>query len=236
MAQKKQKCPMGVPLWMVPFTNMVILLLTFFVVLVSMASFDPVKVFKAQQSLRDAFGWREGAPPAKFQIPVIPSPPAEEFTIIPRETVTKHYQQIKTDLKLSKVNQQIELLEKDNDTIILRINDSLLFAPGKAVLDPASYPLLRKVADIIRPLPMLMYIEGHTDDTPFTRDGMNNWELSVHRAVAVMRFYNRGRLFSLDRMSAIGYGCTRPLVPNISLENKAKNRRVDFILRSNVTP
>ena len=236
MAQKKQKCPKGAPAWITTFSDMVLLLLTFFALLLSMGNVDPVKLLQAQQSFTDALGWRQDTAPAKFQIPVLPSPPAYRSIPVPGETVTKYYKQIKSGLKLSEVNQQIELIEKDNDTIILRINYSLLFAPGKAVLNPASYPLLREVADIIRPLPMRMRIEGHTDDTPFTRDGMNNWELSVDRALAVMRFYNKGQLFSLDRMSAIGYGQTRPLVPNTSLENKAKNRRVDFILRSSVTP
>jgi chemotaxis protein MotB len=236
MSEKKQKCPIGAPMWMTTFSDIVLLLLTFFVLLLSMANMDPVKVLKAQQSLKDAFGWRQESPSTKLKIPVLPSPPIGKLTPIPRETATKYYKQIKTDLELSKISQQVEVLKKDNDTIILRLNDSVLFAPGKAILGPASYPLLRKVADIVRPLPMLMRIEGHTDNIPFIRDGLDNWELSVDRGVAVMRFYNKGKLFPLDRMSAIGYGETRPIVPNISAENKAKNRRVDFVLRSNVTP
>lgn len=223
-------------MWMTTFSDIVLLLLTFFVLLLSMANMDPVKVLKAQQSLKDAFGWRQEATSTEFQIPVLPSPPIGKFNPIPRETVTKYYKQIKTYLELSKINQQVEVLKKDNDTIVLRINDSVLFAQGRDVLNPASYPLLRKVADIVRPLPMLMRIEGHTDNTPFTRDGRDNWELSVARGVAVMRFYNKGNLFPLDRMSAIGYGYARPIVPNTSVENKARNRRVDFVLRSNVTP
>ncbi len=236
MREKKQKCPAGAPLWMTAFTDIALLLLTFFVLLLSMANMDPVKVLQAQKSLKDAFGLRDETAPIDFRIPILPAQPEGTFSPIPRAAVTKYYQQIKTDLKLSKIDQQVKILEKDNDTIILRIKDSVLFAPGKSILSPASFPLLRKIADIVRPLPMLMRIEGHTDDTPFTREGLNNWELSVDRGVSVMRFYNQGQLFSLDRMSAVGYGQIRPLVPNTSLENKAKNRRVDFVLRSNVIP
>lgn len=227
---------MGAPMWMTTFSDLVCILLTFFVLLLSMANMDPVKVLKAQQSLKDAFGWRQDSASIKHEIQVLPPSPVGEFTPIPREAVKEYYEQIKSKLKLSKIDQQVELMEKDNDTIVLRINDSVLFSPGKAVLNPASYPILRKVADIIRPLPMFIRIEGHTDNTPFRRAGIDNWELSVARGVAVMRFYNQGKLFSLDRMSAVGYGYTRPVVPNTSEANKALNRRVDFVLRSNVIP
>lgn len=236
MAKDEPECPPGAPMWMTTFSDLVTLLLTFFVLLLSMASMDPVKFVQAKTSIKDAFGWRTKAAPKKYSIPILPSPPISKFQPIPQETVTKHYKRIKTDIELTKLNEQVELIQKDNDTIILRINDSILFDPGKTILNPSSYPLLRKVADIVRPLPMFMRIEGHTDDTPVEKQGLTNWDISVERAVAVMRFYHRGRLFSMDRMSAIGYGATRPVVPNSSDENRAKNRRVDLVLRSNKIP
>ncbi len=233
MAKQEPECPIGAPMWMTTFSDLVTLLLTFFVLLLSMASMDPVKFVQAKTSIKDAFGWRTTAAPKQFSLPIIPSPPVAKFHPIPQETVSKYYKRIKTDIELTKLNEQVELIRKDNDTIILRINDTVLFDPGKTELNPSSYPLLRKVADIIRPLPMLIRIEGHTDNTRVQGSGLSNWDISVGRAVSVMRFYNRGKLFSMDRLSAVGYGQTRPVVPNISKENKAKNRRVDFVLRSN---
>ncbi|HEB68234.1 MAG TPA: flagellar motor protein MotB [Desulfobulbus sp.] len=235
MAKKEPECPAGAPMWMTTFSDLVTLLLTFFVLLLSMASMDPVKFIQAKTSIKDAFGWRTKAAPKQFSLPIIPSPPVAKFNPIPQETVSKYYKRIKTDIELTKLNEQVELIQKDNDTIILRINDTVLFDPGKTELNPSSYPLLRKVADIIRPLPMLLRIEGHTDNTKIQGSKLSNWDISVERAVSVMRFYNRGKLFSMDRMSAVGYGRTRPVVPNISKENRAKNRRVDFVLRSNKT-
>ncbi len=222
-------------MWMTTFSDLVTLLLTFFVLLLSMASMDPVKFVQAKTSIKDAFGWRTKAAPKQYSIPIIPSPPIAKFSPIPQETVSKVYKRVKTDIELTKLEEQVELIKKDNDTIILRINDSVLFDPGKILLNPSSYPLLRKVADIVRPLPMLMRIEGHTDNTRIQRQNLSNWDVSVARAVSVLRFYNRGKLFSMDRMSAVGYGETRPVVPNTSEDNKAKNRRVDIVLRSNKT-
>ena len=236
MPEKEPECPAGAPAWMTTFSDLVTLLLTFFVLLLSMASMDPVKFVQAKTSIKDAFGWRTTAAPKKYSLPIIPSPPMAPFKPIPQETVSKYYRKIKTDIELSKINDKVELIKKDKDTIILRIRDSVLFDRGKTHLKPESYPLLRKIADIVRPLPMTLRIEGHTDNSPLRSLRENKWDISVARAVSVMRFYTRGHLFPQDRMSAAGYGDTRPAYPNTSEENRRKNRRVDFVLRSNRNP
>ncbi len=231
---KEPECPPpGLPMWMATYSDLVTLLLTFFILLLTMASMDPIKFIQAKTSIQDAFGWRTTAAPVPFSIPVIPSQPKADFTPIPRETAIPHFKRIQNDLELAKLEAQVDALQKDNDSIVLRVNDSILFEPGSARLNPASYPVLRKIGDIIRPLPLTMRIEGHSDNTPIAADSLSNWDLSVARAVAVMSFYHRGNLFALDRMSATGYGDTRPVAPNTSEDNRLKNRRVDFILRSN---
>lgn len=235
MAKKQEECPAGAPLWMVTFSDLVTLLLTFFVLLLSMATMDKVKFDEAKQSLEQAFGFQSFSTTSRYTVPVMPSAPKSKFAPIPQPSAAKYYKRIKTDIEMTKISDKVEVIKRDDNTIVLRINDAVLFEPGKATLNPASYPLLRKIADIVRPLPMTMRIEGHTDNTPIAGKKITNWDLSVARAISVMRFYSRGKLFSLDRMSAVGYGDTRPIVPNNSPENKAKNRRVDFILRPDIT-
>ncbi|MBM9537426.1 OmpA/MotB family protein [Desulfobulbus alkaliphilus] len=233
MAREKQKqCPPGLPIWILTYSDMVTLLLVFFVLLLSMANLDPIKFLQAKTSLRDAFGWRSIQEPVQFSIPIIPSPPRTQFTPIPMETSIQHLRRIKTDLQTVRIDHQVEVLQKDNDSIILRINESVLFDVGSATLKPSSYPILRKVASIVRPLPMSKRIEGHSDNIPMIAGPRTNWDLSVDRAVAVMAFYHRGDLFPQDRMSAAGYGDFRPIAANTTAEGRALNRRVDFILRS----
>ena len=231
---KEPECPpAGLPMWMATYSDLVTLLLTFFVLLLTMASLDPTKFVQAKTSIEAAFGWSTKAAPVPFSIPIIPSPPKSKFTPIPRQSPIQYFKRIKTDLEMTKLDKQVEIVQKDNDSIVLRIQDSVLFDSGQTELNPASYPILRKVADILRPLPMTMRIEGHTDPRPIGDKNMTNWDLSVARAVAVMAFYQRGQLFSLDRMSAAGYGATQPLVPNTTPNNMAQNRRVEFVIRSN---
>ncbi len=238
--QVEKKCPKcdcsgGAPAWMVTFSDLVTLLLTFFVLLLSMANMEEVKFAEASASIRSAFGAHSLPAPSKFSLPIIPSPPISKFSPIQNEMASKIYKRIQSQLKSDNIPEDVELIKKEDDTIILRINESILFQQGSAVISPTAYPILRSIADIIRPLPMRLRIEGHTDNTPVSKRKISNWNLSVDRAVAVMRFFKKSDLLPLDRMAAIGYGADRPIVPNNSPKNKAKNRRVDFVLRTNNT-
>jgi len=234
---QEKKCPKcdcsgGAPAWMVTFSDLVTLLLTFFVLLLSMANMEEVKFAEASASIRSAFGAHSLPAPSKFSIPIIPSPPISKFSPIQNEMASKIYKQIQSQLKSDNIPEDIELIKKEDNTIILRINDSVLFKKGTSTVSPTAYPMLRNLADIIRPLPMRLRIEGHTDNTPVSKRKISNWNLSVDRAVSVMRFFKKSDLLPLDRMSAIGYGPDRPIVPNTSEQNMAKNRRVDFVLRT----
>lgn len=226
---KPKKCAAGAPAWMVTYSDLVTLLLTFFVLLLSMANMDPVKVISASSSIKKALGLNPPAP-VDFQVPVMPSLPITKFTPFQRENTKKVHDKIKNQIKALRINNDVEVINVDGTTIILRIEDSVLFARGQTKISPASYMLLRDIADIIRPLPVLIKIEGHGDDSQGATD-ITNWNVSTARSVSVMRFFYRSNLLSLDRLSAVGYADKKPIVPNNSNANRSRNRRVDFVLR-----
>ncbi len=228
--QKQEECPAGAPAWMTTFSDLVTLLLTFFVLLLSMANMDEVKFNAAAKSVQDAFGSFVSPSRMEFAVPVLPSSPIAPYVPINQQSSQKLYNKIKEKIQSLRLSKDIHVIKKDEDTIVLRIDDSILFAPGIARLEPESYPMLRSIADIIRPLPMDLRIEGHTDNTPFGRNQYGNWNLSVARAVSVLRYYTQSDMFPIDRMAAVGYGADRPVAPNTDEASKAKNRRVDFIL------
>lgn len=229
--EKKVECPAGAPAWMTTYSDLVTLLLTFFVLLLSMASMDPVRFTEASSSLKDAFGIHNEPAHVEFAIPVLPSPPVTPYSPIQEQTTQKVYEKIKSQIDSLRLSDNIGVTKDENDNIILRINDSVLFERGQAKIAPQSLSILRTVADIIRPLPMDLRIEGHTDDIPVSSDKFSNWDLSVKRSVAVMRYLNSTDLLTLDRMSATGYGKDRPVVPNRDEATRALNRRVDFVLK-----
>lgn len=225
------KCPAGAPAWMVTYSDLVTLLLTFFVLLLSMANMDPVRFTKASGSLKDAFGMHNEPAQVEFAIPILPSPPKTPYSPILQQTTEKVYEKIKSQIDSQRLDNNIGVIKNDDESIILRINDSVLFAQGAVKIAPQSYAILRTVADIIRPLPMNLRIEGHTDDSPVSNSQYGNWDLSVARAVEVMRFFTQSDSLPLDRMAAVGYGKDRPVVPNRDDVSRSKNRRVDFFLK-----
>lgn len=225
---KKQKA--GAPAWMVTYSDLVTLLLTFFVLLLSMANMDPVRFVSASVSIKKALGVNADAAPSEYNIPIMQSVPIVTFSPIIEDTSKKVHEKVKSQIASLRISDQVELVEKDGDSIILRLSDSILFKKGQSEISPNSYLLLRNIADIIRPLPVLTRIEGHSDDTP-GQGIMTNWNVSADRAVSVMRFFHRSKLLELDRISAVGYGDSRPIVPNVNEEQRAKNRRVDFVLK-----
>lgn len=229
--EKKCECVVGAPAWMVTYSDLVTLLLTFFVLLLSMASMDPVRFTEASSSLKDAFGVHKEPAHVEFAIPVLPSPPITQFSPIQEQTTEKVYEKIKSQIDALRLNEEVGVLKRDDESIVLRVNDSVLFKQGQSVLSHKAYPTLRYVADIIRPLPMDLRIEGHTDDTSVSKNQFANWDLSVARSVSVLKYFTQSDLLPLDRMSSVGYGKDRPAVPNQDEATRAINRRVDFVLR-----
>jgi len=75
-----------------------------------------------------------------------------------------------------------------------------------------------------------LMIEGYTDDLPLRRGGYDNWNLSTDRAVAVLKLLVDEHGLPPARAGAAGYGEYRPLVPNSSPGNRARNRRVDIVV------
>jgi chemotaxis protein MotB len=227
MARKKKKSESGgAPAWMVTYADMVTLLLTFFVLLLSMANMDSQKFKDALGSLRGAFGIFGSAARTEVSKPKVIS-----FAPMDDDYTQRLYQRVQIVLSRLQIDRDIELV-KDRGAVVLRVKEAILFEPGSSSLKESAHPVLRKVASLIRPMPLAVRIEGHTDDTPGNNPAVTNWDLSVQRAVATLKFMAGEDLIPLDRLAAVGYGDQRPVVPNRGKENQALNRRVEFVLES----
>jgi len=227
MPKREKKAAAGAPAWMVTFSDMVTLLLTFFVLLLSMSTTDQVKFSRASDSLAGAFGVLASSDKTEINKPnvVSYSPVNDDFT-------SRVYRRLKTKLRELKLNRKIDLV-KDRGAVVLRVDESILFASGQKQLSPEAFPVLRKVAELVRPLPLNLKVEGHTDNRG---DELANWDLSVGRAVSVLRFLASNQLLPLSRLAATGYGSQKPLFPNNSDRERALNRRVEFVLESQGNP
>jgi outer membrane protein OmpA-like peptidoglycan-associated protein len=110
----------------------------------------------------------------------------------------------------------------------IQIRGTIFFTSGTADIEARSEPLLAEIADamIRNPEVLKVEVQGHTDDTG---KADNNQDLSQRRAEAV-KDWLAGAGVTRDRLLAKGYGADKPLVPNLTPQNRAKNRRVEFVI------
>ncbi len=102
------------------------------------------------------------------------------------------------------------------------------FETGKDVIKPVSFPVLNDIVRIMTENPTYyLQINGHTDDVGAEE---NNLVLSEKRASAV-RNYLENKGVEANRLTAQGFGESQPVAPNTSAANRAKNRRVEFVVK-----
>lgn len=114
--------------------------------------------------------------------------------------------------------------------ITLRIDDNLLFQSGQARLTAGGGEVLQRLVGTLADIEGRISVEGHTDNVPIaTARFPSNWELSTARAIAVLRFLAEAGI-ARSRLRAIGYADTQPLVSNETADGRAANRRVELLL------
>jgi chemotaxis protein MotB len=118
--------------------------------------------------------------------------------------------------------------------VVLSIESELLFKAGSATLSASAKTSLNKAVAVIKDrFPGYdVRVVGHTDDQKIasSKNSWNdNWDLSAGRAREVL-LYLEGRGISGKQLGLAGYGSQRPVAPNTSTENKAKNRRVEIVV------
>ena len=139
--------------------------------------------------------------------------------------------QLELQLKEEIEKGEIRLKRYKTKTII-NIDNSILFDSGSTTVKEGVKKSLSKIAAALNSFPENnIQIEGHTDDVPInTPKYPSNWELSAARALSVLRFFVDTTDVDPRKLSAVGYGEYRPLVPNDTPENKRLNRRVDIVI------
>jgi len=130
------------------------------------------------------------------------------------------------------IDKNLVSVKRNDYWIALEMNSELLFLSGEASLSKKAQPVLKKIAQVIDPLPNAINVEGHTDNIPIdTLKFPSNWDLSSARATSVVQeFIKEG--INPTRLSAIGYGEFHPIGDNKIEEGRFKNRRVILVLMS----
>ena len=231
----------AVPEWMVTFADMMTLLLTFFVLILSFSTTDVERYKSIAEAMQSSFGLQELNP-----LSIIPAdnPPKNENIIEPLKPqpsteaddadVENQLESIGNRLETNftdEIEKGVIIVERDEDHIIIRFPDESAFTSGSDYLEPAVVPVLQKVGQLISEYDMFTIVGGHTDDQPINTDRFrSNWDLSSARAVSVAHELTWLTDLEEEFLYVVGNADARPLVPNTSLENRIKNRRVEILL------
>lgn len=223
--------------WLVTFADMSLLLLVFFILLFSMSKMDDERFQESFYSVRMALGDAMGGTLGGEKI-------REEDLGVFIDQALIHKQMVENQKRIFsdfRYYQNTEGLEGvvgahlDEGTITLRVPGDVLFGAGEVALTPEGRKVISELRDFfIRYHDQMINIRGFTDDTP-VRGGRfrDNWEISALRAVNVLRY-----LLELGiepgRLTSTGLADLYPLYPNISEENRARNRRVEFVLEKRI--
>lgn len=218
--------------WLLTYSDMVTLLLAFFVLLFSFSTLDLHRFERAVISLQEALGVLKGGR-------TVAADPLDTADGLSQEM---HMEAVQIAQLLS-VRQQLEGVLDAGDLrdgvsidltergLILHFTDRVLFESGRADLRMEARVVLDRIAPVLAQIPNHIRIEGHTDNVPIhTVRFPSNWELSTARATSVLQYLLEMEAAGPRRLSAAGYGEYRPVDTNDTADGRARNRRVDVVL------
>jgi len=245
--------------WLLTYSDLITLLMIFFVVLYSMSKVDAQKFAAVAESLSKALG---GGTPAKIELassPVGPSlfntgTPSSKTTVPGNGTNPNNTTYTQSAAKTSEgsgatetvsidaIKAKIDKFAADNGIqltlvttveergLVVSIQETLLFESGSADITARARDILEKVSTVLAAAPNQIKVEGHTDNIPIsTAKFPSNWELSVIRSINVVHILQNDGI-SPDRLSAAGYGEFRPVSSNDTEAGRGKNRRIDLLI------
>ena len=148
-----------------------------------------------------------------------------------QEEIDARLAQIKADLSEEISEGKAEVF-RDGDNVVIRLAEQGSFVSGKADLQPGFLPLLEKVGKTVASGEGNVKIEGHTDNVPVIENPRfkSNWDLSGARAGSVADYFIQKGGVPPGRINVSGHADTKPVGPNDTAANRAKNRRIEVIV------
>ncbi|MFD2705322.1 flagellar motor protein MotS [Salibacterium lacus] len=240
MKRRSKEPEKGSPRWMTTFSDIILLVLVFFVMLFSMSVVDAKKFEAISESFQNRAILENLPSMVEMEQPDQSDSESEEESETAADESTEQteedreldrlLQEVREYLEEHNLNDQISAT-RDDRGVVLVLQEQLLFESGEAEILTDAEPFLNKVGTLLDSLPNLVKVEGHTDERPIsTFRYPSNWELSSARASSVIRYLTDNHPLPLDQFLAVGYGATRPIVPNDSTDNLRENRRVVVVI------
>jgi chemotaxis protein MotB len=227
--------------WLIPYADLLTLLLALFIVLFSMSSIDAQKFRQFAQTFNSTFDGGTGVLDYPTPLPV---QPAESLN---REDNKKNITPMTEKQSLEQVQNKIDNYIKENNLqgeletkltdegLLITILNDILFDSGSAEVRVKDKKIAREVSNLlVMNPPRNIIISGHTDNVPIHNSKFeSNWHLSVMRAVNFMKILLENEKLDPRWFSAKGYGEYKPVASNNTEEGRMKNRRVEVLILPN---
>ena len=234
MAKQAKKCVDGsicgikeAPSWLTTFGDLMALLLTFFILLLSFSTTSEEDFQEAVGALQGALGVLDGEPiltsPVELHIPIVKGDITEA-----RPTMKDAKAEIEEEVEASGQAENIEVVQGP-DGIIIRIKEGVLFGVGDASLQDDFKSTLSRIGSVLNAMDNEVVVEGHTDNVPInTTDFSSNHHLSTGRALKVMDYFVNQVGIEAERLGVAAFGENKPLTSNDTPEGRSENRRVEI--------
>ena len=247
--KKKEEAHENLERWLVSYGDFITLLFATFVVLYALSQIDLTEFATLEESIKKAFNAPsilEGSDSIlDSKGASILEASAADSTIAPLmlEYISQKYE----EQSFEDIKETLEQMTKNGDMegvdaqitdkgLLITMKNDLLFYSGSATLTDKALKTLDNVGVLIGEKFALhnIRVEGHTDNQPInTFLFPSNWELSGARSSSIIRYLITRFKFMPNLFTAVGYGDTRPIVDNKTVENRAKNRRVEILVLKN---
>jgi len=232
MALKKEETKKDHLKWMLTFSDMMTLLLAFFVLLISMSSLDQEKLKKVLNSLKGSLGVLELGSLSEISVQ---AKKENDTSFLNQDLLTPEYFKNLKEMILELTNYNgMNIMAKESGYII-SIDNDLIFDSGSADIKESASLFLDKIILLLKSGVNHIEVQGFTDNIPINGGKYSsNWALSAARANSVVKYLIEKK-FNPKKFSTVAYGETRPIYPNTTPENRKKNRRVEIVVDSPIT-
>ncbi|KQO18632.1 flagellar motor protein MotB [Paenibacillus sp. Leaf72] len=229
--------------WLLPYSDLMTLLVALFIVLYAMSSADAAKFEQMSQAFRMAFnsgtGVLEGQP--ALENPVIAKSDKGNVQETPDTAQAQEINEL--EHIQSQVNQYIsehQLTAKletqmTDEGLLITIKDDVLFASGSAKVQSSNISIVKDISQLLVMDPIHnVIISGHTDNVPIGMTEFDsNWHLSAMRALNFLNLLLQNKELDPRNFSSKGFGEYKPIDSNATEAGRQRNRRVEILVQSN---
>lgn len=237
--------------WLITYSDLITLLLIFFVIMYAMSSINIAKFNLLSVSLNQALSPNNQIPlsglgnTALLAVQNSTQSNQTGMSALTKQQIGQISSMIKEDRLFNNLYHRLKSYVQQHDLqnsvsianqergVQITLRDVVFFNTGQDRLRTVAQHTLQIMVPFLMSVPNDIIVEGYTDNVPIrTYLFPSNWELSTGRAVNVVRFLIAQGI-DPNRLSATGYGKYHPLVPNTTAANRQENRRVNVVILKN---